>query len=266
MYYENLNKLISYIEDNLDNTIDFKELAKIVGVNDFILQRIFVFLTDMTLTEYIKKRRLSKAFEELKSTNNKIIDIAIKYQYNSSSSFTRAFKKSFNITPIQCRLDTNKTQYKLYPIINFKNDNSICFDFDYEIKKITEISLYCLHIESDDKQNLQYKIRKLYSSIKNTSIYTTFNEYGMFGILTKDNNKYHYYVGSQKENTELETYTITGGNYAIFKVNSRNQKDIINLEKMIYKQWFSSTNYKLGPNPNFELYKDDYCYVYISIQ
>ena len=75
MNFNCLNKMTEYIENNLDNKIDFNELSKITNSNIFILERIFMFLTNMTITEYIKKRRLSKAFEEIRNTNSKIIDI-----------------------------------------------------------------------------------------------------------------------------------------------------------------------------------------------
>ena len=81
--------MIDYIENNLDNEIDFNELSKITNTNIFILEHVFMFLTNMTITEYIKKRRLSKAFEDIRNTNLKIIDIAFKYQYNSAPSFNR---------------------------------------------------------------------------------------------------------------------------------------------------------------------------------
>ena len=56
-----LNKMVEYIEDNLDDVIDYNMLSKIVNTNIFILERIFMFLTNMTINEYIKMRRLSKA-------------------------------------------------------------------------------------------------------------------------------------------------------------------------------------------------------------
>ena len=62
-----------------------------IGVSEYSLQRIFMFITDLSLSEYIRKRRLSRAFEELKTSDIKIIDLSIKYQYESSISFSRAF-------------------------------------------------------------------------------------------------------------------------------------------------------------------------------
>ena len=115
-----LNALINYIEDNLDNPIEYKNLAKILCVNEYTLHRIFYFVANISLAEYIRKRRLSKAFEELKTTNIKVIDLALKYQYDSSTSFSRAFKSMFGITPSQCKDD--KMQYKQFPIIKFNNN------------------------------------------------------------------------------------------------------------------------------------------------
>ena len=102
-YYENLNKVIDEIENNLTEKIDYKNLAKIVGTSSYTLQRIFVFLTGITLTEYIKKRRLSKAAEEIISTDIKIIDVALKYQYDSPISFSNSFKKMHGISPQNLR-------------------------------------------------------------------------------------------------------------------------------------------------------------------
>ena len=78
MNFDYLNSMIKYIENNLTENIDYKKLAQIVGVSEYSLQRIFIFLTNISLSEYIRKRRLSRAFEELKTTNIKIIDLAIK--------------------------------------------------------------------------------------------------------------------------------------------------------------------------------------------
>ena len=192
MNFDSLNKMIEYIEKNLDNEIDYNELSKIANTNIFILERIFMFLTNMTIIEYIKKRRLSKAFEEIRNTNLKIIDIAFKYQYNSASSFNRAFKQLFNITPTECRNGLGK--YKIIPIVNFeymKND----YNFDYEIKELDTISLYCYHITAKNHSDLLYRIRQLYKKVKTNGYHKKFNETGMYGIFSKDNELYHYYLG-----------------------------------------------------------------------
>ena len=263
MNYECLNKMIKYIEDNLDNEIDLDYLSTITNVNLFILERIFMFLTNMTIIEYIKKRRLSKAFEEIRNTNLKIIDIAFKYQYNSASSFNRAFKQLFSITPTECRKGFGN--YKIVPMVYFEN-NKKDYNFDYEIKKINSITLYCYHISSNNHSDLLYKIRELYKKVKNSTYYNEFNKNGMYGIFIKSEKKYHYYLGSIKYFPDLEKYVTEENEYAAFKLNSRNQKDIVNLEEKINKQWIPSTNYNIKSNLKIELYSDDYCYIYLAIK
>ena len=63
MNYNLLNNMINYIEDNLTEKIDYNKLAKIVGVSEYALQRIFIFMTNISISEYIRKRRLSSAFQ-----------------------------------------------------------------------------------------------------------------------------------------------------------------------------------------------------------
>lgn len=263
MNFDYMNRMIDYIENNLDNEINFNQLSKITNTNIFILERIFMFLTNMTITEYIKKRRLSKAFEDIRNTNLKIIDIAFKYQYNSAPSFNRAFKQLFNITPTECRKGIGN--YKIIPKEYFEI-NKTNYNFDYEIKKINSITLYCYHITSKNHSDLLYKIRELYKKVKNNNYYKEFNEVGMYGIFFKMGNLYNYYLGSTKYFPNLEKYAIEENKYAIFKLVSRKQNDIVSLEKKINKQWIPSTNYNAKNNLKIELYIDDTCYIYLPIK
>lgn len=263
MNYDRLNNMIEYIEDNLDSKIDFNKLSKITNTNLFVLDRIFMFLTNMTINEYIKKRRLSKSFEEIRNTDCKIIDIAFKYQYNSASSFNRSFKKVFNITPTECKKGVGN--YKIIPIEYFET-NKEKYNFDYEIKKFNSIFLYCYHITSKKHSDLLYKIKQLYQEIKINGRYSEFNEVGMYGIFFKEENLYNYYLGTTKYFSDLEKYEIKTNEYAEFKLISREQNEIVSLEEKINKQWIPSTNYSIKNNLQIELYKGDNCYIYLPIK
>lgn len=231
MYYKKMNKVIEFIEANLENEIDVKDLSKIVLVNDFIFERIFSFVSGVTVKEYIKMRRLSKAYEEIKNTNNKIIDIALKYQYNSAAAFTRAFKNYFGISPKECR--DSKCFYKVYPILNFTSNNN--YNFDYEIKEIKNKVLYVYEVSANNKSDYQYEIRKLYKKVKENGDYKKFNQSGMYGISSRSNNNYSYYLGSTLKNDKLTKYNISNSKYAVFKLESREQKNILELGQNIYK-------------------------------
>lgn len=262
MNFDLLNQMIEYIESNLDNEIDFDKLSKITNTNIFILERIFMFLTNMTINEYIKKRRLSKAFEEIRNTDAKIIDIAFKYQYNSATSFNRAFKQLFNITPTECRRGVGN--YKIMPKEHFIV-NKGKYNFDYEIKKIDSITLYCYHVSAETLNDLLYEIRHLYKRVQSMEIYDEFNEVGMYGVYAKEGDLHNYYLGSTKYYPELEEYKIKENEYAEFKLSSRYQRDIVDLENRIDRQWIPSTNYNIKSKYKVELYKGDSCYIYLPL-
>lgn len=263
MNFDCLNKMIKYIEDNLDCQINLDTLSKITNTNLFILERIFMLLTNMTINEYIKKRRLSKAFEEIRNTDCKIIDIAFKYQYNSAVSFNRAFKKLFGITPTECRKGIGS--YKIIPIEYFETNNEK-YNFDYEVRKIHNTFLYCYHITSKKHSDLLYKIKQLYIKAKDNGHYKEFSESGMYGIFFKDEGLYHYYLGSSKYFPDLEKYEIKENEYVAFKFSSRQQEKIADFEKKINSQWIPSTNYSVKNDLKIELYKGEYCYIYLPIK
>lgn len=115
---ENMNGALSYMEDNLTEEIDFKEAARIAMCSEFHFKRMFSFLAGVSLSEYIRRRRLTLAAFELNHSAIKIIDLAVKYGYNSPDSFTRAFQSLHGITPTVAR-ETGQT-LKAYPRLTFQ--------------------------------------------------------------------------------------------------------------------------------------------------
>lgn len=259
-----LNEMIKYIEENLCEDIKYQDLARIVGISEYTLQRIFVFLTGISISEYIRKRRLSKAFEELKRTNNKIIDIAVKYHYDSAISFSRAFKQYFDMTPTECR-NSNKS-YKLLPIIEFHKENNICDELKYEIREIEEKTLYCFGVKAKEHEDLLYKIRELYKSLKSQNVYNKIKSMGMYGISICKKDGYEYYVGSELKLQNTQDIKVEKGKYAIFEVGSDEQKDIVKTYDFVYSKWLKSTNYELLNKPEIECYENDNCYLYFQIK
>ena len=98
-----LNQAIGYMERNLDGEIDYEEVARIAVCPIGLFQRFFVLTAGYTLTEYIRRRRLSRALEELCASDQKIVDIALKYGYETSDAFGVAFKRLYGVTPTKAR-------------------------------------------------------------------------------------------------------------------------------------------------------------------
>ena len=115
-YIEGLNLSIAYIEDNLFEEIDYEKAARIAGMSKPTYQRFFLLIANMTLDEYIRKRKLQYAVRELTDTEYKIIDIAVKYGYNSAA-FSRAIRNFTGNTPSEIRKEGSSVRF---PKLNFQ--------------------------------------------------------------------------------------------------------------------------------------------------
>ena len=152
-YIQGLQNAIDYIEEHLTDDLDIEEIAAQSGLSAFYFQRIFNILCDYSLGEYIRNRRLTLAGNELSGTDEKVIDIALKYGYDTPESFSRAFSRFHGITPSQAKKDSSplKSFSRLSVEIHLKGGNIM----DYKIVKkdafkvLEKISTQSI----DDEQN-----------------------------------------------------------------------------------------------------------------
>lgn len=275
-YYTNLNKVMDEIEDNLTSEIHYKKLAKIIGTSDYTLQRVFVFLTGITLTEYIRKRRLTKAAEELQLEENKVIDIALKYQYDSPVSFARAFQKMHNIAPSKVK---QKVSIKAFPKIEFKPTEEYTKELEYRIVDLDEQILYGKKtnvIETSDKKSTRdlWKECKTDGSLefiiqnsRGKEKYYGASEH-IFTDEPQNNRKYmNYFILGKEKREDFSKLVIPKCTWAMFRLDSKEQKDILKLINAIYTKWLPSSKFKENlPYPNLEIYYEDYCEYCIAVK
>lgn len=274
-YYESLNQLIDTIEKNLEMPIDYNDLAKVMGTSSYTMQRIFAFLTGLTVTEYIRRRRLSKAAEELRKTDHKIIDIAIKYQYDSPVSFSNAFKKMYEQSPASFR--KSNTEITVFPKMEFNLDIRGKKELRYRIVEGKEQIFYGKTtgvIDVEDKKaiaNLYEEIEKdgtkdfIIDNSKEKAIY-----YGIYQpIYEKSNNtgKGRYYVVGKTPREDFVEIKLPKAKWACFRVPNHEQIDIVKLCDKIYDRWLPNTEYfLLSTYPEFEIYYEDYCEICIAVE
>ena len=103
--WEAIEQSLTFIEEHLTEEIYTEELANIAGLSPFYFQRLFKRLVNKPVQEYVKLRRLAKVIENLKSTEQRILDVALDYGFSSHANFTRAFKETYGITPESYRRD-----------------------------------------------------------------------------------------------------------------------------------------------------------------
>ena len=102
-WIEGFQQSIDFIENNLTDSLDIEDIAGLAALSPFYYQRIFGALCGMTVGEYIRGRRMTLAAQELSSTDAKVIDVAVKYGYDSPDSFAKAFQRFHDIPPSKAR-------------------------------------------------------------------------------------------------------------------------------------------------------------------
>ncbi|MCU6198645.1 helix-turn-helix domain-containing protein [Citrobacter cronae] len=153
--------VLSFIEDNLESKINIDTLCKYTGYGRRYIQIIFKKHINMTLWQYVKYRRITRAALLLRLTSSKIIDIAFRLQFDSQQTFNREFKKTVGCTPLQYRKNKD---WDLKPIllprtVNFKHPEppQICF-LDNGLIYGAEISYEQEQIETDKPYSLRWRM------------------------------------------------------------------------------------------------------------
>ena len=155
-YTEGLNLSIAYIEDNLFEEIDFERAARIAGMSKSTYQRFFLLIANMTLDEYIRKRKLQYAVRELIDTEYKVIDIAMKCGYNSATAFSRAVHSFTGNTPSKIRKEGSSV---CFPKLNFQiqvregemvmNETAIVKIEEHRNEKVVSFTVDCVDPENE---------------------------------------------------------------------------------------------------------------------
>lgn len=229
----------------------------------------------MTITEYIRKRRLSKAAEELKRTNYKIIDIAIKYQYDSPISFSNAFKKMYGQSPVNFRKSCDEITF--FPKLEFNANIKGRKGLKYKIVEMEEQNFYGrttgLIADTNKKaiQDLYVKSRNdgtmefILNHSKEKALY-----YGIYEDIYK-NGKYQqmgqYYLLGKTPREDFIEIKIPKAKWACFTVPNHKQSDILKLDKNIYEKWLpNSEYYQVSKYPELEIYYKDYCEICVAVE
>ena len=139
-WLDRMNAVIDYIESNLANEISYDKAAQIACCSTYHFQRMFAFIANMPLSEYVRRRRLTAAAFELQSGDAKIIDVAAKYGYESPEAFSRAFKKMHGMKPVSVRRK-GKT-LKAYPKMTFFLSIKGDVEMNYQIEEKPAFTIF----------------------------------------------------------------------------------------------------------------------------
>ena len=273
-YISELQKAIDYIENNLDNNINFETVAKEVGMSAFYFHRIFSAIMGVSPTTYIRNRRLTLAAQEISKNNENILDIALKYGFDSHEAFSRAFKNFHGVAPKMARIDGNEIKNFSRGNLEFEVNTNNILNYRMESKDVIRIAALFRDFNLDNKNEIpKYWIElRENGTLVNISDNYTKNLLGIC-IGTQNIFEYQYGIGIEIENTEdietkngMKVIEIPRCSWVVFKCEGQDKKDINELWSRIYKEFFVSTNYKQCMDMDFELYIDNNTEIWIPIE
>lgn len=268
-WIQGIQRAIDYVEENICEEIDYEEVAKKAYSSSFHFQRIFSILCGFSLGDYIRMRRLSLAAEELSKGNAKIIDIALKYGYDTSESFSRAFTRFHGISPSEAKHGGN---IKIFTPLSVKLSLAGGSKMDYRIEKREAFKVVCKRKRVDKPQ----------SANATKDITSMWQEYGEDGTMERliscmpDNpvmkgllgicfsselnaKQFPYGIGveydGRKIDEDLEMVTIPANTYAVFTSKGKMPDAFIETYNRIVTEFFpQSTQYEYAENVEFEVY------------
>lgn len=259
-WIESIGEAVQYIEDNITEELSVDEIAEHVYISPFYFQKGFSMLCGLTVSDYIRQRRLTLAGSELVSTDLKVIDIALKYGYESPDSFTKAFTRFHGTTPTAIRKGDAliksfaplaiKFSLEGGKIMNYKIVEKEAFTvvgaskvFKYETATTDIPSFWAEHY---DVGNNKYVC-------------------GMYGINideTMGRDRFEYLIADDyvlgKEVPEgIITKTIPAFTWAVFPCKGPMPNALMEVSKEIFSQWLPNhKEYEFAAGYNIEMYSD----------
>jgi AraC family transcriptional regulator len=266
---ERLNVALSYIEDNLESEVDFNQAAKLACCSLFHFQRMFFAVFELTPSEYTRLRRLTLAAREVMTKNEKIIDIALKYAYDSPEAFTRAFRNVHGISPLAAR--TSGAKLTAFPRISFQIEIKGGNEMEYQIVdkpafvlvgksvkfgvangefKTKGRTYWAKYVATEEYKALSSLTAGNLGAVTGASVMTAYlaNEKGtmdpfinVFGIEKNEN----------MDTAGFELFQIPAAIYAEFNCTFKTSAAT---NKRIYAEWFPSTDYERDNKPDIALF------------
>ncbi|MBD8069734.1 AraC family transcriptional regulator [Bacillus sp. PS06] len=260
---KSMNDAMRYIEDNLTNEIDFNMVAKVAQCSEYHFKRMFSFLAGITLSEYIRRRRLSMAAFELTNSNIKVIDVAIKYGYSSPDSFTRAFHNLHGVTPSESRI--NGMHLKAYPLMTFQLSIRGGDEMNYRIEQKEAFNIVGIMKRVRIKfEGENPEITKMWQSLTMERIeqlkkLSNIEPEGMIQAST------NFSEGRMEEKGELDQYigvatteecpenfsnlVVPASTWAVFESTGPFPSTLQETWGRIYSEWLPTSNYEVTKGP-----------------
>nr|WP_314464087.1 effector binding domain-containing protein [uncultured Clostridium sp.] len=263
-----IQKAVDYVEEHITMDLDFNEIAKQAYSSGFHFQRVFGILCGFTLGDYIRMRRLTLAGLELAGTKKRILDIAVKYGYDTQESFSRAFTRFHGVSPSQAR---NGASLKSFSRLSVKLILAGANVTDYRIEKRDGFQMIGRPLGVSGKKELtSARISDFWQQCRMDGTITELSRYvcednifgeniagASFGKDAPSNFPYAigvHYNGSMAAKKDLIVWKIPAHTYAVFPCIGSMPEAFTRLYQQIYSEFFPASEYQPCGGTDFEAY------------
>lgn len=282
-----ISKAIDYIEEHITEPTDYARAAKEACSSPFNFQRVFALLCGYTLGDYVRMRRLTLVGEELLSTDAKVIDVALKYGYDSPESFSRAFTRFRGVSPSAVRKGAAIRSFSRICVKLILTGGSI---MEYRIEKKQAAKIICRRREftkpGDDYTNREIpefwnecgrdgSMQKLCGYIKDSAQFK-----GLLGVCFSTemtDSGFPYGIGAEYDGEsdpqDFEIVEIPAYTYAVFTVRGKMPDAFRETYRKICTEFFPQSGYEYGNGVEIEAYPSadvqnpDYsCEIWIAVK
>lgn len=259
-WVDGLNQTIAYIEDHLTVGIDYESLAKLACCSAYHYQRMFAYMAGVPLSEYIRRRRMSRAAVDLQA-GEKVVDVGLKYGYQSPTAFNRAFQSVHGIAPSAVREEG--AAVKSFPPLRFTIVVKGAEEMEYRIEKREAFRIVGLSAPLDRDLEKNFAVvpqmwGKAASdgTIPRLAALMDGQPAGLLGVSAcggEEDWRYFIAVSSTQPAGDFEEYTVPAATWAVFPGQGANLS-IQDLERRAVTEWLPTSGYEYGSAPDVEVY------------
>lgn len=259
-WVDRLNESMEYLEAHLASEISYEEMARIACCSRYHFQRMFTYLAGTTLSEYIRRRRMSLAAVDLRSGGERIIDLAEKYGYSSPTAFNRAFQSVHGAAPSEVR--SGSAAVKAFPPLVFTLSVRGGEALDYRIETCPAFRV--VGISAPLTQELEENfaaVPQLWQraaedgTIPRLAGLMDAPPMGLLGISVcgeAERWRYLIAVSSTRPAGEFEEYTVPAAVWAVFP--GAGLEAFQDLQRRVVTEWLPTSGYEYANAPDLEVY------------
>ncbi|MCW3789232.1 AraC family transcriptional regulator [Plebeiibacterium sediminum] len=256
-YSKAVNLAIDYINQNINNSIDLKNIADYTAISEFHFHRIFKAFVGESVGAYITRLRIENAAQKLQLSNDTLTEIAYNTGYQSQHSLSKAFKRHFGISPSAFK------NLQTYFSKGISHSNNQQIELNPQIIDVEEKTLVYIRIIAKYGSITDYQVawQKLGEYAKQQNLIRRNSEF--IGLSFDDPNitneeqcRFYACISTEisiEPKGEFGIYKINGGKFAMFTLKG-SYSGLNNLYQAIYFQWLSQSNYTLRNSVSYEKY------------